>query len=87
MKVKSIVYLDANGNEFPVTVNKHRVSSVEELLIGLDLKEIDGNDTVSVRIINNSADIGKGDPITDVDDITAIDRDTTGNVVLSGFGG
>ncbi len=83
----SAVYVDCNGNEFPIKVCGSRCSSAEELLINLDLSDISAGDTIKVRIVNNEAVLNKGDPVADADDITYAHGDENGNVVLSGYGG
>ena len=42
---------------------------------------------IKVRIVNDTAVLGKGDPVADADDITYANVDADGNVVLSGYGG
>ena len=86
MKV-SAVYVDCNGNEFPVKVCGCRCSSAESLLINLDLAGISPSDMIKVRIVDDTAVLGKGDPVADADDITYANVDADGNVVLSGYGG
>ena len=86
MKV-SVVYVDCNGNEFPVKVYGYRCSSAEGLLINLDLADISPSDVIKVRIVNDTAVLKKGDPVADADDITYAHVDADGNVVLSGYGG
>ncbi len=87
MKIKSVIYIDGNGNEFPIKINGHRLSNLEEMMINLDICGLDPKDTISVRIVNNCAELRKGSAITDADDITYAHADTDGNVVLSGYGG
>lgn len=88
MNIKSIVYIDANGNEYPVRVNGCRFSSTEELEIKLAvMQNMTSEDTISIRIINNNAEIGKGHHINDKDDVTSVNCDAAGNVMLSGYGG
>ena len=86
MKI-SAVYVDSNGNEFPVKVCGCRCSSAEELMINFDLAGIALNDTIKVRIINDNAVLDKGDPVEDANDITYAHSDENGNVMLSGNGG
>ena len=86
MKV-SAIYVDGNGNEFPVKVCGYRCSSAEGLLINLDLAGVSPGDMIKVRIVNDTAVFEKGDPVADADDITYAHVDADGNVVLSGYGG
>ncbi len=86
MKV-SAVYVDGNGNEFPVKVCGYKCSNASVLNVALDLMGLSLNDTIKVRIVNNTAVLDKGDPIADADDITYAHFDEDGNVVLSGYGG
>ena len=86
MKV-SAVYVDGNGNEYPVKVGGYMCSNADELMIRLDLTGIALNDAIKVRIVNNNAVLDKGDPVADVNDITYAQFDGNGNVVLSGYGG
>ena len=86
MKV-SAVYVDANGNEYPIKVGGYKCSNAEELMIRLDLTGMSFNEAIKVRIVNNNAVLDKGDSIADVDDITYANFDANGNVVLSGYGG
>ena len=87
MKIKSCLYTDANGLDYAVKVNGCKFSTTEGLFINLDLQGIKPNDTLSIRIVNNCAEIGKGNPATDADDITYAHMDANGNVELSGYGG
>ncbi|MBQ6337567.1 MAG: hypothetical protein IJI36_00355 [Kiritimatiellae bacterium] len=87
MEIKSCVYTDANGIDYPVKVNRCRFSNTEGLFVNLDLLGIKPNDTLSIRIVNNCAEIGKGNPATDADDITYAVLDANGNVKLRGYGG
>ena len=83
----SVVYRDANENKYPVKVNGFRISSKEELWVRLDFDGITPNDTLRVRIRNDCAEIEKGDPVVDAEDITYACMDGKGNIELSGFGG
>ena len=83
----SAVYVDGNGNEFPVKVCGYKCSNASELKIKLDLMGLSLSDAIKVRIINNTAVLDKGDPVADADDITYAHFDADGNVVLSGYGG
>ena len=83
----SILYYDANENEYPVTVNMNRFSSMETLKMKLDLAGLWSNDTIGVQIRDNFADLYKGDPIKDANAITYACCDANGNVVLRGCGG
>ena len=88
MTVKSVVSVDANGNEYPVKVNGCNFSSTEELEFKLAISQgMNPGDTISIRIVNNNAEIGKGDPIEDKDDVTHAHSDANGNVTLNGYGG
>ena len=88
MNIKSAVYIDANGNEYPLKVDGFYFYSAEELMLKLEVcQHIDPEDTISIRIFNNNAEIGKGDPIGDKDDVTYAHCDADGNVMLSGHGG
>ena len=88
MNVKSVVYIDANGNEYPVKLNRCIFSSTEELELKLAIfQDMSPKDTISIRIVNNNAEIGKGDPIEDKDDVTHVHSDANGNITLSGHGG
>ena len=88
MNIKSAVYVDANGIEYPVKVNGCNFSSTEELVLKLAVfQNMNPGDTISTRIVNNNAEIGKGDPIEDKDDVTYAHSDADGNVTLSGYGG
>ena len=86
MKV-SAVYVDCNGNEFPVKVRGYKCSNAYDFKIELDLEGLSFNDPIKVRIVNNTAVLDKGDPVVDADDITYAHFDADGNVVLSGYGG
>ena len=86
MKV-SAVYVDGNGNEFPIKVCGYKCSNACELKIELDLMGLTLDGPIKVRIVNNTAVLDKGDPIADADDITYAHFDEHGNVVLSGYGG
>ena len=86
MKV-SAVYVDGNGNEFPIKVCGYKCSNACELKIELDLMGLTLDGPIKVRIVNNTAVLDKGDPIADADDITYAHFDECGNVVLSGYGG
>lgn len=87
MEIKSCIYTDANGLDYPVRVNGCKFSNTEGLFVNLDLLGIKPNDTLSIRIINNCAEIRKGDPVTDAEDITYAHMDDNRNVTLSGYGG
>ena len=86
MKI-SAVYVDANGLEYPIRVGGYKCSNAEEMMVRLDLKGISLGDTIKVRVVNNNAELDKGDPIEDADDITYVHFDDNGDVVLSGYGG
>ena len=86
MKV-SAVYVDGNGNEFPVKVCGYKCSNAYDFKIELDLMGLTLNDPIKVRIVHNTAVLDKGDPIADADDITYAHFDDDGDVVLSGYGG
>ncbi|MBQ3747114.1 MAG: hypothetical protein II863_06865 [Kiritimatiellae bacterium] len=83
----SAVYVDANGLEYPIRVGGYKCSNAEEMMVQLDLKGLSPDDTIKVRVVNNKAELDKGDPIRDVDDITYAHFDDNGHVVLSGYGG
>ena len=88
MDIKSVVYVDANGNEYPVKVNGCNFSSAEELEFKLAIYQgMNLGDTISIRIVDNNAEIGKGDPVEDKDDVTYVHSDANGNVTLNGYGG
>lgn len=88
MNIKSVVYVDANGIEYPVKVNGCNFSSTEELELKLAIfQNMSSGDTISIRIVNNNAEIGKGDPVEDKDDVTNVQSDANGNVTLRGYGG
>ena len=86
MKV-SAVYVDGNGNEFPIKVGGYRCSSADEFRISLDLAGLSLDDAIKVRIVNDNAELSKGTSATDAEDITYAHFDVNGNVVLSGYGG
>lgn len=86
MKV-SAVYVDSNGNEFPVKVCGYKCSNADEFMVRLDLAGISLDDTIRVRIVNDNAELDKGDPVADAEDITYAHFDQNGSVVLSGYGG
>ena len=88
MNIKSVVYVDANGNEYPVKVNGCNFYSTEELEFKLAIsQDMNLGDTISVRIVDNNAEIGKGGPVEDKDDVTYVQSDANGNVTLRGHGG
>ena len=53
----------------------------------VDANGLSPDDTIKVRVVNNKAELDKGDPIRDVGDITYAHFDDNGHVVLSGYGG
>lgn len=86
MKI-SAVYIDANGMEYPIKVGGCKFSNTEELMIRLNLKGVFWEDTIRVRIIDNCAELDKGDPVVDEDDVNYANYNTDGTLVLSGYGG
>ena len=86
MKINAI-YIDANGVEYPIKVDGYKCSNKEELMIRLNLKGVSLGDTIKVRIIDNCAELDKGDPVVNKDDVAHVECNTDGTVVLSGCGG
>lgn len=82
-----LIYIDVNGNEYPIGFSGVRVKSVHELRILLDLIGAGDNDFVSVRIINGVACLIPSNDARDDEDVVKVLPTKDGGFTFEGCGG
>ena len=85
IEINGIIYEDACGNEYPVTLNGCKFASAEEFEFKATCKGFQDDDTLRVSIRNDIADITPGESF-DNNDVESVSFEN-GILRFKGFGG